>query len=279
MKSGIFIIPYSWREEEELKGFDKVYAFQENLTEYWYAPISKEKVQEIKENNLSEKEINKIIKKLNFKREIEKRAYYSNDIVTFFQGNNKKPYKYNFENHEIGEEKQSVSHTKQKSCFVGEYKISNKKEVFKNYFIDFYNKLIEKKKELKFKLERKTNPYDSDLYGIFVINSDYYLRFYAINEEKKVYIASTNEEIKNIENLDKKNLQEIIYKLNFEDFDFEMPMIKNILSSCEEKVDSFRYDLFQEKDLVYEGMGNGGYYAGNFYIDYKKVIKNKIDNF
>lgn len=282
MKYGIFTIPLS-SYPEDLKNFDKIYAFSENTNEYWYSHISKKEVEYIKEKKISNRNIEIIINKLRFKKvkSEEKSFRYNNDLITFFENKQKnhKVYFYDKKNHKVGEENQSISNLYHKSYFIGEYKINNKLEKFKNIFIDYYTKINKKSKIIIHKIKRKIIYYNPDLFGIFIIDSDDFFRIYAINERKEVYISYINKE-ENFKDINNKSLQKKIYNLKFEIFDHDTPMIDNIINSKKKKnIEYFKYDLFKINDLVYEGMGHFGYYIGNYYIDNKKEIKEKIKNF
>lgn len=284
MNSGIFSIPLSMYTED-LKDHHKLYAIKENSSECWFTYVHEKEIEKMK--RLSDKEIQKVLRKLKFKR-VDKNDYnlYS-DLHTFFSNiyNNKKDFKYQKENHTITEEKQCNDNIYHKSYYFGYYKINNKFERFKNIFIDSYFKTKKNLYKIKYKIEDKFNNFDSDLFGVFVISAENnfdHVRIYAINDKKKVFIAHSLEfkELKDIKNFKKIDFQKKIYNLKFVEFEYKSAMIYNIIKSKEKKYnEDFKYHLFKKEDMVYEGMGHYGFYIGNYYIDSKIEVKNKINNF
>lgn len=284
MNSGIFSIPLSMYPEH-LKDHYKLYAIKENSSESWFAYVHEDEIERMK--MLSEKEIQKVLKKLKFKRSAKNDYALSSDLNTFFSHiyNNRKDFKYKKENHTITEEKQCNNNINHQSYYFGFYKINNKFERFKNIFIDSYFKTEENLYKIKYKIEDKLNSFDSDLFGVFVISSEGVfdnVRVYAINEKKEVFIAHSTEfkELKDIKNLKKIDFQKKIYNLKFSELEYEAPMVYNIIRSKERKYnEDFKYHLFKKEDMVYEGMGHYGFYIGNYYIDEKIEIKKKINSF
>ena len=284
MNSGIFSIPLSMYPEH-LKDHHKLYAIKENSSESWFAYVHKNEIEKMK--ILSDKEIQKFLKKLKFWRSNENDYGLSNDLNTFFDNvyDKEEDFKYKKENHTITEEKQCNNNINHKSYYFGCYKINNKFERFKNIFIDAYFKIEESLYKMKYKIEDKLNSFDSDLFGVFVISADGifdHVRIYAVNEKKEVFITYSTEfkELKDINNLKEFDFQKKIYNLKFEKFEYEAPMIYNIISSKKRKYNKdFKYNLFKKEDAVYEGMGHSGFYIGNYYIDKKIEIKKKINDF
>lgn len=284
MNYGIFSIPLSIYPED-LKKHHKLYAIKENSSESWFAHVHEDEIERIK--LLSDKELKKFLKKIKFKRNDKNDYNLSNDLKTFFYNvyDKKENFKYKKENHIVSEEKQSCSNLNDKSYYFGSYKINNKFEIFKNIFIDSCFKTEENLYKAKYKIEDKLNNFDSNLFGFFVISADNdfdHVRIYAINDKKKVFIAHSLEfeELKDIKNLKKINFQKKIYNLKFSAFEYESPMVYNIIRSKEKKYnEDFKYHLFKKEDMVYEGMGSYGFYIGNYYIDEKIEIKKKINSF
>tara|TARA_B100000073_G_C23701937_1_gene560724 strand:- start:485 stop:1339 length:855 start_codon:yes stop_codon:yes gene_type:complete len=284
MNAGIFSIQPSMYTAK-LENHYKLYAIKENSLESWFAYVHKDEIERMK--ILSDKEIQKFLKKLKFWRSTENDYSLPNDLKTFFDHvyDKEEDFKYKKENHKVAEEKQSNNNINHKSYYFGNYKINNKLERFKNIFIDAYFKTEEALYRSKYKIEDKLNNFDSDLFGVFVISADWsfdQVRVYAINEKKEVFITYSTEfkELKDINNLKEFDFQKKIYNLKFEKFEYEAPMIRNIISSKERKYnEDFKYNLFKKEDMVYEGMGCSGFYVGNYYIDRKIEIKKKINNF
>lgn len=284
MNAGIFSIPLLLYTED-LKDHHKLYAIKENSCESWFAYVHKDEIERMK--ILSDKEIQKVLKKLKFKRSNKNEYGLSSNLNIFFDHvyDKEEDFKYKKENHKVAEEKQCYNNANHKSYYFGCYKINNKFQRFKNIFIDTYFKTEEILYKTKYKIEDKLNRFDSDLFGVFVISADGifdHVRIYAINEKKEVFVTYSTEfkELKDINNLKKIDFQKKIYNLKFTNFEYKAPMIRNIISSKERKYnEDFKYNLFKKEDMVYEGMGFSGFYVGNYYIDKKIEIKKKINSF
>lgn len=289
MKNGLITVSYNIYPLE-LENYDLLYAFAENSEFYWQASILKTEVEKIKNNKISEIEIQKIIKSLKFEKKIYNQ-YIINDILQPLMKDNKKSmieYKYKNKDFYRNQEGQSPSNVYHKIHFIGKYKINNKLEKIKYYYKDIFVILDKKIIKIKENIIRKINKVNDKLFGIFMIqDSQYdYFRIYAINENKELWMSSVSADkfkTMDYENMLKnKNLlfQKELFSFKFEKDDYDNPMVYNILTSKKQKYEvNFRYELFNKMDSVYEGMGEFGFYAGNFYIDNKDKIKDKIKNF
>lgn len=279
MKYGIFTIPYTCYPIE-LKDYDLIYAFSEKDNVYWSTSILKSDVEKIKNKELTNDETSVILKSLKYTRMtyfcvkardmLKDSSYYQSEYDSS---------KYKSSDFKVGENSKDRQHMTNTSYFVGEYEIPNKLEKIKNFYKDLYVFLDKKRFNASQNIARIIKPYDQDLFGIILISipdCPIYVA-YAINEQEEAYISYNIEYsfVKNIMELQKTNkslVQEELQKLNFEKTEYsDIQNSTEMLSSPKNKYENkFRYDLHNEMDYVYHGMGHAGFYIGNYKVKNKE---------